>query len=207
MPRVSREQSRISTKIRLRGAAVGEFARRGVAAASIDRIAGNAGFSRGAFYANYAGKWDLLLELVHESNTAEVAVWTGLIEQASDLERIMDDLAARFDCYAARTDFALLQVEFQLEAARNPKFRVLHREQSERLLRIVEAMLQLLFAKAGRPVPGDLSTLARTLRALTLGLVMQVTDCDADGTRGAIVARFLRSALADPARTSADHTK
>ena len=46
MPRTSRKESQAQTRARLRSAARGEFARRGIAAASIDRISEAAGYSR-----------------------------------------------------------------------------------------------------------------------------------------------------------------
>ena len=78
--RTSRKQSQAQTRERLLRAARAEFARRGVAAASIDRISESAGFSRGAFYANYAGKLDLLLELLAQHQTREIEAWQALLD-------------------------------------------------------------------------------------------------------------------------------
>ena len=63
MARMSRQESRDLTRLRLREAARAEFSRYGVAGASIDRITEEAGYSRGAFYSNYGSKLDLALEL------------------------------------------------------------------------------------------------------------------------------------------------
>lgn len=79
MQRTSRKQSQAQTRERLLRAARAEFARRGVAAASIDRISESAGFSRGAFYANYADKHDVLLELLAQHQRDEIAAWQDLL--------------------------------------------------------------------------------------------------------------------------------
>ncbi len=195
MSSLSRAESQTRTRHRIRKAAMSEFVRRGIGAVSICRISASAGFSRGAFYANYASKRELLLELVHESHLAEVAIWTGLIEQAPNLDQIMGHLAARFDRYSARPAMGLLQVELQLEASRDATFGALYREHSRALMLTVEALVRSLFTKSGRAVPGEVAVIAQSLRALTLGLVLQ-DACAAAGTgKGQIVTRFLTRAL------------
>ncbi|MGF6780147.1 TetR family transcriptional regulator [Paraburkholderia sp. GAS334] len=69
MPRLTREESRALTRQKLFAAAAKVFARDGFGAASIDRIVDEAGFTKGAFYSNFASKEDIFLQLVE--TTAE----------------------------------------------------------------------------------------------------------------------------------------
>lgn len=63
-PRLTREQSRAQTRQRLLASAAVVFAREGYAGASVDRIAEEAGYSKGALYSNFASKDELFFELI-----------------------------------------------------------------------------------------------------------------------------------------------
>src|ERR1700743_3653425 len=115
MPRLSRQESQDVTRNRLKAAARSEIARRGLGAASIDRIVDAAGFSSGAFYSNYRSKRDLLLELLISNQVEEVRIWQELIEQAIDLDTMFARMREEFDLFANRSDWGLLAIELQLE--------------------------------------------------------------------------------------------
>ena len=102
--RPSRKETQAQTRERLRDAARAEFARRGVAAASIDRISESAGFSRGAFYANYAGKHDVLLELLAQYQRQEIDAWQALLDASGPLDEVLPALRDRFDAFFICTD-------------------------------------------------------------------------------------------------------
>ena len=200
MPRLSRQDSRDQTRHRLRTAAISEFARRGVGGASVDRITEAAGFSRGAFYSNYASKRDLLLDLVLESQAAEVETWTALIEQAADLESLFLELKARFDAFAERGDWGLLSVELLLEAERDPEFGRLYREQTTGLLNLVIELVRRLHFKAGRKEAPNAEVVAVALRAFTVGLTLHRSHgAELQGhSPGTMVVLFLRAMLDAP---------
>jgi AcrR family transcriptional regulator len=68
--RLTHAQRREQTRERLLEAARKTFVKKGLAATSVDNIAEAAGYTRGAFYSNFDGKPELLLELLrrdHES--------------------------------------------------------------------------------------------------------------------------------------------
>ncbi|AYJ85306.1 TetR/AcrR family transcriptional regulator (plasmid) [Sphingomonas paeninsulae] len=149
MVRVSRQQSRIQTRERIRSAARREFSRRGYGATTIDVITEAAGFSRGAFYANYESKQDLLLELMTESHEQEVVAWTDLVAHSDNLDALLAELERRFDEYAAQRDWWLLHAELQLEAERHETVGKLHRLYSERTTTGLEALFSALFNRLG----------------------------------------------------------
>ena len=62
--RLTRRESRDSTRARLIESAGRVFVRAGFDAASVEQIAEEAGFSRGAFYSNFKSKDGLFLELL-----------------------------------------------------------------------------------------------------------------------------------------------
>lgn len=76
-------QRRQRTRSALQDAAITVFARRGVAGASIEEICEQGGFTRGAFYSNYATKDELVLGIIDEEFALAVA-------GASDLKDRLD---------------------------------------------------------------------------------------------------------------------
>jgi len=120
--RLTREQSRAQTRERLLASAAVVFAREGYAGASVDRIAEEAGYSKGALYSNFASKDELFFELFdyyaggqadelcrrldaaagHEEAIASVCSWANGLQHEPDLRLLVLDLTR-----LARNDAAL----------------------------------------------------------------------------------------------------
>ena len=200
--RLTRDESRGVTIERLKSAALGEFARGGFAGASVDRICEAAGYSRGAFYANYKTKQDLLLDLLSDYNTSEVANWLSSIDSAHDMDTVYADMAARFERYVAKADWGLFAVEMMLQARRNADFAAAYRVYQEKLLGDVARALTLMFGKAGRLPPAPVAELATALRSYTTGLSLDYGLHTAGGDPRAasgLLTLFLRCLIAQGA--------
>ncbi|WP_424449195.1 TetR/AcrR family transcriptional regulator [Microbacterium arborescens] len=65
-------RSRENTRARLLDAAAEVFAEVGLDAASVEAVCDRAGFSRGAFYSNFASKGELFLALVERSSSQKL---------------------------------------------------------------------------------------------------------------------------------------
>ncbi|MCW1383652.1 TetR/AcrR family transcriptional regulator [Novosphingobium sp. KCTC 2891] len=170
--RTSRQESRAQTRERLLTAARAEFALRGIGAASIDRISESAGFSRGAFYANYAGKHEVVLELLEQHQTREIEAWQGLLDAEGSLAEVLPRLRDRFDAFAHNTEDLLFMAELQLEAMRNPdlaeRYRSYAREIEKRTLRLAEAFI---VRAGGSRVSADL--LGKALQSFSPQLIAE----------------------------------
>ena len=98
MARTSRADSQARTRATLLRSAAKVFDRRGFNAASVEEIAERAGFTRGAFYANFSDKADALLTLLEESRgnamaeIARVMMDTPDDEKLAALQRWYDEL-------------------------------------------------------------------------------------------------------------------
>src|ERR1035441_9340285 len=115
--RLTRQESKTLTQEKLLGAAAKLFARRGVAGASIEEIAETAGFSRGAFHANFKSKDDLFLTLVEKHFQAITAEIHASIAASHSAEETLKNLRAAYSCYSgADRDAFLLLTEAQLYA-------------------------------------------------------------------------------------------
>jgi len=64
--RLTRAEKKAETRARLLESATAVFAEKGMARGSIDDVAEHAGFTKGAFYANFASKEELFLALLDE---------------------------------------------------------------------------------------------------------------------------------------------
>lgn len=121
--RLTRQESKTLTQEKLLSAAAKLFARHGFAGASIEEIAETAGFSRGAFHANFKSKDDLFLTLVEKHIQAITAEIHELIAASHSTEETLQNLRAAYSCYrGADRDAFLLLTEAQLYAMRNSRF-------------------------------------------------------------------------------------
>lgn len=72
---------RAATRRRLIEAAISEFAANGIDATSVEHISESAGFTRGAFYSNFADKDELVLAVVEHVHAAANAAFTAAITE------------------------------------------------------------------------------------------------------------------------------
>ena len=93
MARLTREQSQARTKEKLLASAYEVMARYGYAGASIERIAEEAGYSKGAFYSNFANKEDIFLQLLAGNAGGDVVQLTELLGKCDEPMDLIDVLA------------------------------------------------------------------------------------------------------------------
>src|SRR6201986_3897308 len=77
--RLTRQESRLETRTRLLDSAAQLFARGGYEGASVDLIAENAGYSKGAFYSNFESKEAIFLELLDLHKRREIEALAQLV--------------------------------------------------------------------------------------------------------------------------------
>ena len=73
MSRLTRKEKQAQTRSCLMKSAAKVFARRGLQSASIDEVAEDAGYTKGAFYANFKSKEELFLAMLDESFSERIA--------------------------------------------------------------------------------------------------------------------------------------
>jgi AcrR family transcriptional regulator len=97
----------------------------GMHGASIDRIADDAGYTKGAFYAHFASKEDLFLTMLDEHFATELvrldAVLSGTGDPAEEARSAAEDFLEHID---ADPEWRRLYQEFATHAARNEAFRI-----------------------------------------------------------------------------------
>jgi AcrR family transcriptional regulator len=92
MPRgqFDRSERKAATRARLLDAAARVYARNGFAGATLDEVAADAGFTKGAVYAHFGSKENLLMALLQEHLVGQIAEQLELFNrERSDRERPM----------------------------------------------------------------------------------------------------------------------
>ena len=124
MPRLTRKEKQAHTRECLMRSAATVCARRGLQQASIDEVAGHAGFTKGAFYANFRNKEELFLAMLDERFAQRIedieAVVAGEGTAAEKARRYGDKFAQTL---RADREWERLFFEFSAYAARDEDFR------------------------------------------------------------------------------------
>lgn len=171
-PRLTRAETQALTRERLIEAAQQEIARHG-AAVSIRDIAKSAGYTQGAFYAHFASKHFLLLELMREHMAREIDALQQLLAAGETEGGVQARVARWLENLNVDRDWSMLSIELQLHANRDRAFA---RKYDDLVARHRGAMGQLvvrLFEELGRTPPAAPVEIAATLQALATGFALQ----------------------------------
>lgn len=190
MPRLTRAESQARTRAQLLEAAAEVFARRGFHAASVEEVAEEAGYSKGAVYSNFSSKDELFLAVLQERRRQQVAFLDRFTEpQALDDEML--DRIPSLDWWELK--WCMLTFEFWLYALRNPAV-------GERLAELNEQFRSQLAPHLAHFAPDGIAPgqLASAALAMYQGLALQ-RHLDPDSVEPDIEARILR-VLRDAAR-------
>lgn len=172
--RMTRAERQAATRAALMDAAANVFVRRGYEAATVEEISEAAGFTRGAFYSNFASKDELFLTLIEartESTLAEVRQGfesgSTPTERISNGGRLLDSLAVR------RRDWCFLYMEFWSRAVRDVKLRRRFARQYRAWRAGIAAMIEAQYASLGIEPETPSGETASALIALFEGYVLQ----------------------------------
>ena len=165
--RLTQKERRAETRRCLMTSAARAFARHGLDQTSIDRVAEDAGYTKGAFYANFKNKKELFLAMLDErfgERMEEIErVIGGEGSPAEKASRVGDDLAAMLD---ADPDWHRLFFEFNAYANRDEDFReelvTRYRWMRERLAAALKARAEEL------PIPPSIT--AEQLATMTIAM-------------------------------------
>ena len=121
MARLTREQSQALTREKLLKSAGDVVARYSYDGASVERIAEEAGFSKGAFYSNFSSKEDVLQQLLAGNAGGDVKELAQLLERVDDPDEVIDAVARWSDARAAERKWGIIAIEMLRRAQRDGK--------------------------------------------------------------------------------------
>jgi AcrR family transcriptional regulator len=175
--RLSRREKQAETRRRLLDAAERVFLRKGLQGSSVEAIAAEAGFTRGAFYSNFESKDELFIELLH-SRVYER--YTEMVKESAEqpgtprerlrwgVERVRDVQKGREGAWLFR-----LWLECLTQAARDDQFRKLAATFWSGNRALIAKQTRGMFREVGRKPPLPTKQLATAMIALDIGLAVQ----------------------------------
>ncbi len=120
---MSRREKQQRTRKSLLKAASEMFCRRGLDGASIDEVAQAAGYTKGAFYANFKSKEELFLVMLDERFSEELERLDRMLAGTHEAQEEAAAAAADFIQFATDEEWQRLSFQFLAYAARNEDFR------------------------------------------------------------------------------------
>lgn len=184
--RLTREESRALTREKLLASAYEVMAREGYEGASIDRIAEEAGFSKGAFYSNFDSKEEIFLELLETHSVADVGEIAELLKNVRDPRKMIEVISNWAESRAKDPSWGMLALDLFRRAKKDLTFGKRHAHLFERQWTGLGEILIGMFPKGA--APADAETLGGIVFELTYGAA-------ASFTRGPSVKDLVKTVL------------
>lgn len=207
--RLTRKEKQAQTRTCLMRSAAKLFAQRGFQNASIDDVAEDAGFTKGAFYANFSSKEELFLAMLDEHFDDRVAEIESLVaSDASEEEKARRAGADFTRMLTSNPEWQRLLFEFTAYAVRNDEFRAQLLARSRALRARVAAALADQAEELGLEpsIPaGDLALMVGAMaRGVAAERLLEGDDVPDDlfGTMLLVFFAGVRALAAEPAAGS-----
>lgn len=161
------------TRSRFIRAAERIFARDGFEAAKLEEIAAAAGYTRGAFYANFENKEDLFLALLEREIATRIEKLRQRVGCSSDPEEKLRALREYWLEMCLDKRWSLLALEFKLFAVRHPEVKMRLTTMHRRLVASGVEMMQQIIDALGRKMPASAHAVGMAFFALSNGLTLE----------------------------------
>lgn len=173
MTRLTQTERKERTRADLVATAHTAFLERGFHGASLDDIAEEAGYSKGAVYSNFAGKDELFLAVLDAYAEHRARV---LADAIFDEARLEDSFRAVARSMTAADEgeprWTPLVLEFWAHASRRPALRAAVAERRERFFTILAGLIEELAARHGARLKIPAKEAARGSSALARGIAL-----------------------------------
>jgi AcrR family transcriptional regulator len=124
MARLTRKESQALTRSKLIEAAGRVSASRGLERATVDEVAGAAGYTKGAFYANFKSKEELFLAMLDERFGRRLDEIDRVLDSGASVEDQARQAGRDFSEFLATDpEWSRLFFEFAVQAMRDEEFR------------------------------------------------------------------------------------
>jgi AcrR family transcriptional regulator len=194
MPRLSRAEKQAHTRNCLMHSAAKVFTRRGLQQASIDEVAEDAGYTKGAFYANFKSKEELFLAMLDERFAQRFEEIDRAVASEGEPEDQARAAGDEFTDYmTADLEWQRLFFEFAAYAARNEDFRQELVTRYRALRERIAAALQRRAEELGLEPPLPLDQIATMTFAMGNGIAMELLlepESVPEDTPGTMLAVF-----------------
>jgi AcrR family transcriptional regulator len=171
--RLTRSESQARTRELLVATARTMFLREGYAATSLEKVAEEAGFSKGAVYSNFDGKDALCLAVLDTLHRDVADAVLGSFSGGVTLDEALETFDKWAEARLGDPDWSALEAEFAARSRRDPRLRTALEERNLRIRRMIAGALTTTCERHGLTLPMDEDDLASALLSLGIGLGVQ----------------------------------
>jgi AcrR family transcriptional regulator len=198
-PALTRKEKQAKTRSALLSSAAKLICRKGIADASVEDVATDAGYTKGAFYANFKSKEELFLVMLDEKYAAELErLEDSLIGEGEPTEEARH-AAEEFIRFAwSDPQWPKLYFEFTAYAGRNPDFREELLTRDRRIREQMSEVYRRWAADFGVEPPIPVEDLAMMTFCMANGFIMgQLIEPElGEELYGTMMATFFRGVAA-----------
>jgi AcrR family transcriptional regulator len=149
------------------------FLRDGYAATSLEKVAEEAGFSKGAVYSNFDGKDDLCLAVLETIHHEVAEAVLGSLRGAATVEQALGAFDLWADARLGDPDWSALEAEFAARSRRDPRLREALQERNVRIRGIIAHALRDTAEEHGLRLSMPAEHAANALFSVGIGLGLQ----------------------------------
>lgn len=205
---------RAATRERLVDAAFDVFAEVGLPSATVEQVAERAGFTRGAFYSNFASKEELFLALMDQQTFSRIAGLTARLEAmrphlatALDAEQLAELLLDVLDWAMSDRRWSIIMDEYRLMALRDRALAAQFVQMRDQMVASVRQIIEKALDGTGRVLTLDPDLAVRLLMSTYLDTVRDdLLTGVAEGDTGNLRLTMARLVLT-LTRTETEHTE
>jgi AcrR family transcriptional regulator len=173
MPRLSRAESQARTRDLLITTARRLFLTEGYLPISVETVAEEAGFSRGAVYSNFGSKERLCLAVLEDLYAEETATVVALLGGPGTLDERIDALEQWVERKVGEPGWSVLSLDFAAQSRHDPELSAALEAQFARIRTAVTAMLEGQLDQLGISAALPPEALATALVGLVIGVGVQ----------------------------------
>jgi AcrR family transcriptional regulator len=171
--RLTQEERKRETRQLLLESAVETFAQLGFHGASVDKIAENAGFSKGAFYAHFHSKEELFLAILEQQMQLHVNNVRQVIDQQQSLSHFIETMNEYFvSVRQENRTWSMLTMEFLLYAMREESVRHKWSNMITQSVEQISKAIEKLMSKEKHSSTLSATEMAWTILSLENGLAI-----------------------------------
>lgn len=173
MTRLSRKESHALTRARLVETAEALFLADGYNATSLERVASEAGFSKGAVYSNFATKHELGLAVLDRVRLERAASLAEAVADAGDAEERIQAFGGWAEANIGDVGWTTLEVEFATSTRHLPQVRPELTQRRRQITEVVAGLIDQQCEELGLALPTPAEDAAVQLLSLGIGLGVQ----------------------------------
>jgi AcrR family transcriptional regulator len=200
---LTRKEKQANTRSSLLRSAAKLICRKGITEASVDDISSDAGYTKGAFYANFKSKEEMFLVMLDEAYAEELErLEAHLPGEGAPAEEVRESAEDFLQFVRSDPEWPRLYFEFVVYAARTPEFRdelaTRNRAMRERIAQVIENWRRNWGEEPDVEPPFPFEDIAQMLFCMADGfLIAQMIEPDIDeGLYGTMNATLFRGIAA-----------